>query len=108
MTAAVTHTISTAVIIFELTGSLNLMLPVMLGVLLANAIAQKLSLSLYDSMIVLNGIPYIPNLSPGPTYGVTASRIMRTAVYSFKLHFETELEMHAFLRHEPLRRINYY
>eukprot|EP00047_Mylnosiga_fluctuans_P007977 m.256438 g.256438 ORF g.256438 m.256438 type:complete len:811 (-) comp20163_c0_seq1:227-2659(-) len=78
-TAAVTHTISTSVIVFELTGSISRILPVMIAVLIANGIAQKLSLSIYDSIIKLNGIPYVPSLRQLSRYEMTASRIMRTS-----------------------------
>uniref|UniRef100_A0A8C2AVQ7 Chloride channel, voltage-sensitive 2a n=1 Tax=Cyprinus carpio TaxID=7962 RepID=A0A8C2AVQ7_CYPCA len=62
LSGAVTHTVSTAVIVFELTGQISHILPVMIAVILANAVAQrllrnfpKLSLS-YHSPGFLNDI----------------------------------------------------
>ena len=40
LTGAVTQTMSTIVIVFELTGSITLMLPVMLAVIVAVGVAQ--------------------------------------------------------------------
>lgn len=48
---AVTHTISTSVIVFELTGQISHIIPVMIAVLIANAAAQWLQPSIYDSII---------------------------------------------------------
>eukprot|EP00911_Craspedida_sp_UC1_P002998 UC1_evm1s2189 len=53
LAGSVTHTISTSIIVFELTGQIQHILPVMLAVLAANAVAQKLAPSIYDSIIQL-------------------------------------------------------
>uniref|UniRef100_A0A8C1XTZ8 Chloride channel, voltage-sensitive 2a n=1 Tax=Cyprinus carpio TaxID=7962 RepID=A0A8C1XTZ8_CYPCA len=45
LSGAVTHTVSTAVIVFELTGQISHILPVMIAVILANAVAQRLLLN---------------------------------------------------------------
>uniref|UniRef100_A0A3B5R1Y0 Uncharacterized protein n=1 Tax=Xiphophorus maculatus TaxID=8083 RepID=A0A3B5R1Y0_XIPMA len=42
LTGAVTHTVSTAVICFELTGQISHILPMMVAVILANMVAQEL------------------------------------------------------------------
>uniref|UniRef100_A0A8C6NS37 Chloride channel 2 n=1 Tax=Nothobranchius furzeri TaxID=105023 RepID=A0A8C6NS37_NOTFU len=42
MRGAVTHTVSTAVICFELTGQISQILPMMVAVILANMVAQGL------------------------------------------------------------------
>lgn len=62
---AVTHTVSTAVIVFELTGQISHILPVMIAVILANAVAQSLQPSLYDSIIRIKKLPYLPELGWG-------------------------------------------
>ena len=61
MAGAVTHTISTSVIVFELTGQIHHILPVMIAVLISNMIAQKISPSIYDSIIQLKKL-YAPAL----------------------------------------------
>uniref|UniRef100_H3AE58 Chloride channel, voltage-sensitive 2b n=1 Tax=Latimeria chalumnae TaxID=7897 RepID=H3AE58_LATCH len=62
LSGAVTHTVSTAVIVFELTGQISHILPVMIAVILANAVAQSLQPSLYDSIIRIKKLPYLPEL----------------------------------------------
>ncbi|XP_047419331.1 chloride channel protein 2 isoform X3 [Sciurus carolinensis] len=65
LAGAVTHTVSTAVIVFELTGQIAHILPVMIAVILANAVAQSLQPSLYDSIIRIKKLPYLPELGWG-------------------------------------------
>ncbi|CAI2343257.1 unnamed protein product [Caenorhabditis sp. 36 PRJEB53466] len=59
---AVTHTVSVAVIVFELTGQLCHLLPVMIAVLIANATASYLQPSIYDSIIRIKNLPYLPDI----------------------------------------------
>uniref|UniRef100_A0A6Q2WWL9 Chloride channel protein n=1 Tax=Esox lucius TaxID=8010 RepID=A0A6Q2WWL9_ESOLU len=61
LTGAVTHTVSTAVICFELTGQISHILPMMVAVILANMVAQGLQPSLYDSIIQVKKLPYLPD-----------------------------------------------
>ena len=62
MAGGVTHTISTSVIVFELTGQITHILPVMIAVLISNAIASLLQPSFYDSIILLKSLPFLPDL----------------------------------------------
>ncbi|XP_040318239.1 chloride channel protein ClC-Ka isoform X2 [Herpailurus yagouaroundi] len=57
---AVTHTISTALLAFELTGQIVHALPVLMAVLTANAIAQSFQPSFYDGTIIVKRLPYLP------------------------------------------------
>lgn len=60
---AVTHTISTSVILFEMTGQIVHIIPVILGVLIANAVCQSLQPSIYDSIIEIKKLPYLPPIA---------------------------------------------
>ncbi|KHJ79413.1 hypothetical protein OESDEN_20941 [Oesophagostomum dentatum] len=60
---AVTHTISVAVIVFEFTGQLMHILPVMIAVLVANIICSYFQPSIYDSIITMKELPYLPEVS---------------------------------------------
>ena len=71
LTGAVTHTVSTAVICFELTGQISHILPMMVAVILANMVAQGLQPSLYDSIIQVKKLPYLPELGFGHIRWVT-------------------------------------
>ena len=57
---AVTHTVSVSVIVFELTGQMTHIIPVIISVLIANAISQTLDLSIYDSIVQIKKLPFIP------------------------------------------------
>lgn len=59
--AGVTRTtVSLAVIMFELTGTLSYVVPVMIGVLVAKTVADGLEKSgIYELVINLNQLPYL-------------------------------------------------
>uniref|UniRef100_A0A2K6R435 Chloride channel protein n=1 Tax=Rhinopithecus roxellana TaxID=61622 RepID=A0A2K6R435_RHIRO len=59
---AVTHTVSTALLAFELTGQIVHALPVLMAVLAANAIAQSYQPSFYDGTIIVKKLPYLPRI----------------------------------------------
>lgn len=76
----VTHTISTSVVVFELTGQISHCLPVLLAVLVSNAIAQYFSPSIYDSMIILKKLPHLPDLRSYQTYNTSVENFMNRDV----------------------------
>ncbi|KAJ8271154.1 hypothetical protein GJAV_G00123360 [Gymnothorax javanicus] len=88
LSGAVTHTVSTAVIVFELTGQISHILPVMIAVILANAVAQSLQPSLYDSIIRIKKLPYLPELGWGhhERYSIHVEDIMVRDVHFITLH----------------------
>lgn len=59
---AVTHTVSVSVIVFEMTGQISHVVPVMIAVLISNAVASLLQPSMYDSIIVIKKLPFLPDL----------------------------------------------
>ncbi|XP_049657804.1 chloride channel protein ClC-Ka [Accipiter gentilis] len=59
---SVTHAISTALLVCESTGHLGHVLPVVLAVLVANAITQKHQPSFYDGTIIVKKLPYLPRI----------------------------------------------
>ncbi|XP_033923957.1 chloride channel protein ClC-Kb [Melopsittacus undulatus] len=59
---SVTHSISTALLVCEATGQLSHVLPVILAVLVANAISQKHQPSFYDGTIIVKKLPYLPRI----------------------------------------------
>ncbi|XP_055864157.1 chloride channel protein 2-like isoform X2 [Biomphalaria glabrata] len=62
LSGSVTRTISTAVIVFEVTGQINHILPAVISVLIANAVANMFQPSFYDSIIKLKKLPYLPDI----------------------------------------------
>jgi chloride channel 2 len=71
-----THTVSTAVIIFELTGQLNHMIPVLGGVLIARAIAPAFSVPIYDLLMSIKALPYLPAAKLNELYNRTAVELI--------------------------------
>lgn len=55
-----TGALSSAVIAFEMTGQLTHLLPIIVAVLVSNLVAQYLGPSIYDSLIKLKKLPYLP------------------------------------------------
>ncbi|XP_074626066.1 chloride channel protein 2-like isoform X1 [Acropora palmata] len=86
LSAAVTHTISTSVIVFELTGQITHILPVMIAVLVANAIAQWLQPSFYDSIIQIKRLPYLPDVTKTQVYNLLVADIMKTSLFYVSFH----------------------
>ncbi|XP_066450027.1 chloride channel protein ClC-Kb-like isoform X2 [Eleutherodactylus coqui] len=62
---AVTHTLSTALLVFELTGQMSHILPVLIAVLVANAISQSCQNSFFDIIVIVKKLPYLPKLAMG-------------------------------------------
>uniref|UniRef100_A0A8C1K5K3 Chloride channel 2c n=1 Tax=Cyprinus carpio TaxID=7962 RepID=A0A8C1K5K3_CYPCA len=59
LAAGVTHTISTGVIMMELTGQINYTLPILISVILANMVSQSLQPSIYDTAILSSSLHFI-------------------------------------------------
>ncbi|OXB77258.1 UNVERIFIED_CONTAM: hypothetical protein H355_002250 [Colinus virginianus] len=59
---AVTYSVSTALLVCEATGHVAHVLPIVLAVLVANAIAQKCQPSFYDGTIIVKKLPYLPRI----------------------------------------------
>ncbi|XP_077432465.1 chloride channel protein 1 [Vanacampus margaritifer] len=106
MTGAVTHTVSTAVICFELTGQIAHILPMMVAVILANMVAQGLQPSLYDSIIQVKKLPYLPELALGHTskYNIFMEDIMVRKVTFLSSH-STYRELNHLLETTTLKTI---
>ena len=62
LTGAITHSISISVIVFELTGQITYVLPILISVLVANALARHLQPSFFDSNIKAKKITVLPKM----------------------------------------------
>ncbi|CAH0549330.1 unnamed protein product [Brassicogethes aeneus] len=79
LSGAVTHTLSTSVILFEMTSQITHVIPVLISVLISNGIARLLTPSVYDIVIISNNLPYLPDLLP------SKSAIYKTYVEDFMI-----------------------
>uniref|UniRef100_A0A8C5U1S7 Chloride channel protein n=1 Tax=Malurus cyaneus samueli TaxID=2593467 RepID=A0A8C5U1S7_9PASS len=75
---SVTHAVSTALLVCEATGHLGHVLPIVLTVLVANAISQKHQPSFYDAGIIVKKLPYLPPIRSRhiASYRVTVEEFM--------------------------------
>lgn len=60
--SGISQTISVTLICIELCGQVTHVIPILVAVLLANGISGLLTPSMYDSMIIIKGLPYLPDL----------------------------------------------
>lgn len=80
----VTRAISSAVFVFELTGELTHIMPVMCGVIVAVGVGNFLSPSIYDSILEINKLPYFYTNDSDPVFSLKACDIMRSPVMHLK------------------------
>jgi H+/Cl- antiporter ClcA len=76
MVSGATHTISTVVILFELTGQAVHLVPVLAGTLLAYAASSAFTLPLYDVLMLAGSTPYLPRVHPAAAYAQVIARDM--------------------------------
>uniref|UniRef100_A0A669CEK5 Chloride voltage-gated channel 2 n=1 Tax=Oreochromis niloticus TaxID=8128 RepID=A0A669CEK5_ORENI len=78
LSGAVSHSFSTVVMVLELTGQISHLLPALIAVVLANLVAQSLQPSIYDSIIKIKKLPYLPELGWGQheVYNIRVEDIM--------------------------------
>uniref|UniRef100_A0A1I7RIW9 Chloride channel protein n=1 Tax=Bursaphelenchus xylophilus TaxID=6326 RepID=A0A1I7RIW9_BURXY len=63
-TGAITHSLSIAVIVCETTGQLCALLPVLIALMIANAVSSFLHPSIYESIIIIKRYPHLTELPP--------------------------------------------
>lgn len=76
---AVTHTLSSAVLLLELTGDATYALHVMLATAISFSVARLLSPSIFERVIRLRGLPYVSDM-PYLPHVVDAKSIMTDSV----------------------------
>ncbi|KAI0563834.1 Cystathionine beta-synthase [Gracilaria domingensis] len=81
-TAGVTRALSVAVVIFEVTGQLKHTMPTLAAVLISVIVANGINRSLYDALIIMKRLPYMPHMRRDRTPDQKVHDIMRTDVVS--------------------------
>lgn len=61
---AVTQSVSTSLVAFELSGEIAHLIPTLVATVISNAIASLFAPSMYDSIILLKKLPFLPELLP--------------------------------------------
>ena len=72
LTSSATHTISVAIIVFELTGDLHYLLAMSIAVLISYAVGNSLSASIYDYLFDIKDLPYLPTVKSQDLYSLKA------------------------------------
>jgi chloride channel 2 len=80
-----THSVSSALIIFEMTGQTSYLAPLLLATLIANMTAQSLSMSLFDVLLVIKNLPHLPSLKSPQTYSLSSNEIMNKVNYFLEI-----------------------
>lgn len=78
LTSGATQTVSTAVIVFELTGQTSFLLPVLLSTLVAYSVSGIFSISIYDLLLTLSGLPFLPRVYNSSVYSLSAGDLMHS------------------------------
>ncbi len=81
-----THSVSSALIIFEMTGQTTYLAPLLLATLIANLTAQALSMNLFDVLLVIKNLPHLPSIKSQALYNLSANDIMA------KVNFYAEID----------------
>ena len=76
LVSATTHTISVTVMVFEMTGQIHYFLPMIVSVLTAYSVSNFFSISIYDALLEIKGLPYLPSIKPAKLQHLTARDIM--------------------------------
>ena len=80
--SGVTRTISPALMVLELTGQLEHLLPVLAAVLCAYGTANLFNKSIYDTMLELNNLPYLDAPNPQLVSSQTALDVMDAEIFA--------------------------
>jgi H+/Cl- antiporter ClcA len=80
-----THSVSSAIIIFELTGQVSYLLPMLLSCLIANLTAQAFSISFFDVFLLMKNLPHLPSIKSNSLYQLTTEKIMMKELYPIKI-----------------------
>ncbi len=76
LVAAVTHTISPCVVVVEITAQANNMLPLLVTTVTAYAFAGLFTVSIYDVMMEIGRLPYLPRVQNSALYSLRAKDVM--------------------------------
>jgi len=79
--AGVTRTVASGIIVFELTGQMTHLLPVLITVLIAASVGNFFTLSVYDTLLREKGLPFIPAIKNNKLMKKTVGFIMNTDLH---------------------------
>ena len=75
------HTISSALMVFELAGQTKYLPSLLLTCLIANLIGQGLSMGIFDVLLAIKNLPYLPAIKSNDAYSMSAGDLMNKIDY---------------------------
>ena len=75
------HTISSALMIFELAGQTKYLPYLLISGLIANLIGQGLSMGIFDVLLAIKNLPYLPAIKSNDSYSMSAGELMNKIDY---------------------------
>ena len=85
MIAGATHTISPCVIIIEITSQANNLMALLIVTVIGYAIAGMFTVSIYDMLIDVSGLPYLPRVQNSRMYDLRAKDVMHPDIHFLTL-----------------------
>lgn len=70
------HTISSALMVFEIAGQTKYLPTLLLTCLIANLVGQGLSLGIFDVLLAIKNLPYLPAIKSNGLYNCNAGKLM--------------------------------
>jgi H+/Cl- antiporter ClcA len=98
-----TQTISSAVIIFEITGKSSYLPALLLASIIANLTSQSLSMGIYDVLLAIKNLPYLPNIKTHSIQNKTAIDILSNINHCLELNKLTIINIMQVLSYLPVR-----
>jgi chloride channel 2 len=72
-----THSVSSALLIFEMTGNTTYLVPLLLANIVANLTAQAISMNIFDVLLLIKNLPHLPSIKSPALYNLTAIDISK-------------------------------
>lgn len=79
--AGSTHSIAPVIIVYEMTGDNSYLIHLIIATLISNVICQRLSVSLYDIVVLIRNLPHIGVVKSEKFYGLTVNEIKTNIGY---------------------------
>jgi len=80
------HTLSSALIIFEMTGQASYLAPLLLATMIANLTAQSLSMNIFDVLLVIKNLPHLPTIKSKALYSLNSCDMMGKVNYYLEIN----------------------
>ena len=80
-----THSVASAIIVFEITGQTSYLVPLLFSSLIANLVGQSLSMSIFDVLLSIKNLPHLPSIKSSKLYSLSAKGIQSKIMFYMRL-----------------------